>query len=362
MAPLRALLRHPAAQRALRAAVAAGTAWQIAVLLPAPLSDYPYYAPLGAIIAVHPTVADSASASWRTVLAILLGSGLAVGVFTATEPLPTAVTLALLVALGVVVEQWRVLGENATWVTFAAVFVLTVGSGDPADFVLAYAGLVLLGAGLGVTVTTLLFPPLHLTDAAREIAGTRRLVTAHLTATAALLRAGETLSLEEERAREAELTAALDRMRNAERTVERARRANPRARRWRESAARIRDEARALDRVVVLLEDVTALVAEFQPHRAGGPGPDPDTSRRLAGALDGLAGVVRTPYHDATGTRPDERDHRVHLADRALTGLVERVQRAPVAQDPGHLALAAVAVGVRRALLALDALDGTAVP
>jgi uncharacterized membrane protein YgaE (UPF0421/DUF939 family) len=75
-----AQLRRPAVQRGVRAAVAAALAWQVAVLLPPLLSGYACYAPLGAVIAVHPTIADSASAAWRSGLTILTGFALAVGV------------------------------------------------------------------------------------------------------------------------------------------------------------------------------------------------------------------------------------------------------------------------------------------
>ncbi|WP_158579954.1 aromatic acid exporter family protein [Geodermatophilus marinus] len=349
-----ALLRNPVVQQAVRAAVAAGLAWQLALLLPAPLSDYAYYAPLGAIIAVHPTVADSASATWRTVLAIVLGSGLAVAVFWATQPLPRALTLALVVVLAVLLEQWRVLGENASWVPVAAVFMLLLGAGDPLDYAVAYAGLVLFGAALGVLLTYV-FPPLQLTRATGEIAGTRGLVARRLERTATELRTGRTPTLDEEQRAGAELGTALDRMRDAERTVERARRANPRERRWRRSADRVREESRALDRVAVLLDDVTTLVAEYEPHRRGGEQPDLGTAARLADALDGLAGVVRTPYHDEGGVRPDGRDHSVQVASEALDALVDRLRRTTVDDDPGYLALCAVAVGIQRALLALDA-------
>jgi uncharacterized membrane protein YgaE (UPF0421/DUF939 family) len=83
-------LHRPAVQRGVRAAVAAALAWQVAVLLPPMLSDYAYYAPLGAVIAVHPTIADSASAAWRSVLAILTGFGLAVGLYEVTRAVPDA--------------------------------------------------------------------------------------------------------------------------------------------------------------------------------------------------------------------------------------------------------------------------------
>jgi uncharacterized membrane protein YgaE (UPF0421/DUF939 family) len=355
METVRATLRSPSVQRAIRAAIAAGLAWQLALLLPPALSEYAYYAPLGAIIAVHPTVADTASTSWRTVLAILLGAGLAAAVAVLLGDLPDALAIALLVALAVGLEQWRVFGESASWVTVAAVFMLTIGSRDPVDFVAAYAGLVLLGATVGLLVTTALFPPLHLTRATAQIDRTRALVARRLDETAGELRAGHEPSLDDEQRRAADLHGALDRMRDAERTVERARRANPRARHREGTAQRIREESRALDRVAVLLDDVTTLVAEFHPLSRGGERPDLGTRNRLAGALEGLADVVRTPHHTADGDRPDERDRRIQEAGDALESLVERLRRTTLDEDPGFLALAAVAVGIRRALIALDA-------
>ena len=83
-------LRRPAVQRGVRAAVAAALARQVAVLLPPLLSEYAYYAPLGAVIAVHPTIADSASAAWHSVLAILTGFGLTVGLYEVTRAVPDA--------------------------------------------------------------------------------------------------------------------------------------------------------------------------------------------------------------------------------------------------------------------------------
>jgi uncharacterized membrane protein YgaE (UPF0421/DUF939 family) len=349
-------LRRPAVQRGIRAALAAGIAWQLAVLLPAPFADMAAYAPLGAIIACLPTVADSASAAWRTVLAILLGSGIAVGIHELTRAVPNALTLALVVALAIVIEQWRVLGANASWVSVAALFTLTLGGADdPTGFVVPYAGLVLLGGTVGVLVTTLLFPPLQLTQAREQIERVRGLLAEHLEREAGDLRHGELPTMDEEARRVEVLTAALDRMRDAERTVERARRANPRARKWQEPAELLRSQSRSLDRVAVLADDVTTLVADYQPQRRGGERPELGTAERLADALDGLAGVVRTPFHDTDGERPDERDHRIDLAQHALDNLTERLRRTSVDDDPGFLALAAVAVGVQRALLALDA-------
>jgi uncharacterized membrane protein YgaE (UPF0421/DUF939 family) len=348
-------LRRPAVQRGVRAAVAAGLAWQVAVLLPPLLSDYAYYAPLGAVIAVHPTIADSASAAWRSVLAILTGFALAVGVYELTRSVPNAVTIALIVALAVLIEQWQLWREQASWVSFAAVLMLTVGRDDPDAYVLRYAGLTLLGAAIGVLVTTVLFPPLQLTRAVEQIALTRAVLARHLHDIAETLRHGQVPDPAEWTERNRRLDGALDRMRAAEAQVERARRANPRARRWLGRAERIREESRTLDRVAVLVDDLTSLVVEFQPHRRGLDLVDAGTGWVLAEALEALSGVVCAPHHTTDGTTPDERDARIDRAFDALHRLVGLLRNTSVSDDEGFFALGAVAVGVRRSLSAMQA-------
>jgi uncharacterized membrane protein YgaE (UPF0421/DUF939 family) len=348
------VLRKPAVQRGIRAAIAAGLAWQVAVVLPPLLSDYAYYAPLGAVIAVHPTVADSAGAAWRTVLAIMLGFGLAVLVYEATPSLPGSLTIALLVALAIGVEKWRLLGQQAGWVSFAAVLMLTVGAEDPSSYVLRYAGLTLIGAVVGVLVTTVLFPPLQLTQAVEQIARTRDMLAVHLEAMAARLACDRVPSPAEERRWMAVLGPELDRMRRAEALVERARRANPRASRWQEAAARIRAESRVLDRVAVLIDDLTALVSELRPHRRGNQ-TDVGTAQLLSDALTALAGVLRNPYHSGDGTTPDPRAEQIDAAMEALDQMVERLSFLP--GDRSLLPVSAVVVGVQRGLLALEAYE-----
>jgi uncharacterized membrane protein YccC len=318
----------------------------VALLLPPVISQFAYYAPLGAVIAVHPTVADSASAAWRTVVAIVLGFVLAVGVYTLTRAIPDALTIALIVALAICAEQWRVLREQASWVSFAAVLMLTVGAEDPARYAAAYAGLTLLGAATGVLVTTLLFPPLQLTTAQRRIDTTRTELARHLGDIASGLRNGDVPTPGEWARRGRELEAALDRMRAAEAVVERARRANPRARKWGGSTASIRDQSRALDRVAVLVDDLTMLVVEFQPHRRGLDRIDGGTGWVLADALDSLARVVCTPDPE------DGTDRRAALAaaDDALGRLITLLRTSDVADDEGFFALGAVSVGMHRSL------------
>ncbi len=168
---------------------------------------------------------------------MFLGFGLAVGVYEVTRGVPNAFTIALIVALAIAVEQWRLLREQASWVSFAAVLMITIGTDDPAAYVLRYGGLTLLGAVVGVAVTTLLFPPMMLTVAVERIGAARALLAAHLLDMADAVRGGTVPDPEDWAHRGRALSGALDRMRAAETQVERARRANPRAARWQGAAA-----------------------------------------------------------------------------------------------------------------------------
>jgi hypothetical protein len=140
-------------------------------------------------------------------------------------------------------------------------------------------------------------------------------------------------------------------MRAAENVVGRARRANPRARKWVGTAERIREQSRALDRVAVLVDDLTTLVVEFQPHRRGIDRIDGGTGWVLADALDSLGGVVCHPY--STATEEGEADHRavaIDTAEAALHRLTALLRSSDVADDEGFFALGAVTVGMHRAL------------
>jgi hypothetical protein len=269
---------------------------------------------------------------------------------------PNALTIALIVALAIAIEQWRrVLRDQASWVSFAAVLMITVGSGAPGPYVLRYAGLTFVGAVIGVLVTAVLFPPLQLTAAVEQIAETRGLLARHLNDIAATLRDGRVPDVSEWTERNQRLDVALDRMRVAATRVERARRANPRARRWQGRASEIREESRAVDRVAVLVDDLTDLVVEFHPHRRGIDQVDAGTGWVLAETLDSLAGVVCTPYHTSDGSTPDERDEQIERAASALARLVRLLRTSELQDDEGFFALGAVAVGVRRSLAALQA-------
>lgn len=74
------LTANPRFGMAVRDAAAASVSWGLVTALPGFAADYPYYAPLGAVIATSTTVAGSMRQSWQTVAAIALGAGLALAI------------------------------------------------------------------------------------------------------------------------------------------------------------------------------------------------------------------------------------------------------------------------------------------
>src|SRR3712207_4872864 len=96
-----ALARHPRFPLAVKCAVAAALAWVLVLPLDGIADDYPYYAPLGAVVAMGTTVVNSVRASVQGVLALLSGAAVSVG--AATLPLPDVVAIAVVVGISTLV-------------------------------------------------------------------------------------------------------------------------------------------------------------------------------------------------------------------------------------------------------------------
>ena len=290
-------------------------------------------------------------------LAILTGFALAVVVYELTRAVPNALTIALIVALAVVVEQLRLWREQASWVSFAAVLMITVGAADPGDYALRYAGLTFLGAAIGVLVTTAAVPA--------AAADRRRCSRSR--------RRGCCWPSTWRRSRSRCAAAGCPGPDSGPaRGAGAGRRAGPdarrRGRRWsgpggptrgpgagRDGATASASSPAPLDRVAVLVDDLTTLVVEFQPHRRGLDRVDDGTGWVLADALEGLAGVVRIPYH-ATDGRARRPRRAIDRAVAARCGRLTALLRdSDIGDDDGFFALGAVTVGMRRSLQALEA-------
>jgi hypothetical protein len=180
----RAWLTHPRWALAVKGALAASLAWFVALIAPPPFAEYPYYAPLGAVLATTSTVVRSVRDSLQSVAAVLVGAVIARTV--ALLPLPGLLELTVVVGLALLCVGWRIFGEMGSWTVMSAIFVLIIGSGDTGDYVGSYAGLILVGAAIGVGVN-LLLPPLPLTPSELALSRLRDGIAEQVEALAAWL-------------------------------------------------------------------------------------------------------------------------------------------------------------------------------
>jgi uncharacterized membrane protein YgaE (UPF0421/DUF939 family) len=279
--------------RAIRSAVAAVAAWLVVLPWGGIADQYPYYAPMGAVIAVTATVAGSFREVWRTALAIAIGAALAL----ATAPLYLLIQLFVVVGLGTLVSGWKRLGDTASWVPIAGLFVLVFDRNDNWDYPVAYVGLTSLGAVIGLAVTTV-WPPLPM-KAARAAAGSLRDVLCdQLDVLAAALAQEQLPDKDEWKQRSASIDPALQHARSIAATLVDAREGNWRAARWEGYGETLERQVRALAATAFLVQDVSWFLRDREnagrDDVAIGPRLRPRTAevfRRLSAALRSMEGT-----------------------------------------------------------------------
>lgn len=325
---------HPNAVLPLKAALAATVAWVLLTPVGGFVDHYQYYAPLGAVITVTPAVARGARSAVHTILAIIVGGLLAIGVDAL--PLPQPVAIAAAVAGGVAFSYSRHFGSMGSWVPFVALFALILHDHHTWTYVISYALLAGVGGLIGLLVAYLL-PQIPTGPVTR--AG-RRLSEGLADALAALGEAVHTSAPLGDERREGLRASLGDRsqeLRDAVRGVQDATRAN-----WRVSTATasrhpVEDRARSLqrlaDRVVYVLEMEDTVVGAT----TAGPGDTgllpPSLRRTLAHALCRAADSLRdeSPGTASAWTVQDRRvlrrlretlDESAHLEDEARLALI----------------------------------------
>ncbi len=281
-----AAARHPRVPLAVKCAVSAALAWVLVLPLGGVADDYPYYAPLGAVVAMGTTVVNSVRASVEGVLALLLGAALAIA--AAVLPLPEVIATAVVVGFGTLLAGWNQLGELASWVPISGLFILIIGRNDPGDYAIAYVGLTGFGAVIGVLVNAAL-SPLPLTAAGVTQSALLDTLADQLDDLADGLRQEPLLTPEEWRTRQRAIEPQNRQMRVMLEQATEARRAYWRAREWRETADLQYTLGRALEQLSLMVEDTTnLLVAQEHAER---PivvlGPTLRAPHRLSASRDG---------------------------------------------------------------------------
>ncbi|MBN1092919.1 hypothetical protein JKP75_10300 [Blastococcus sp. TML/M2B] len=338
--------RHPRVGMALKAALAASLAWALVRLVPGPAADYPYYAPLGAVIASSTTLTGSVRESAQTVTAISLGAAVALVVDAVTGP--DLLAIALVVAVGVLLAGWPLLGSSRSWVPTSGLFVLIIGNANPTAYVLGYAGLTLFGALVGLAVTAA-FPPLPLAPAQAQLQLLRDALADQLDDLADGLRQQTPPTAEGWQERTRTIDPVLAEMRAAVEQALEAQRGNRKARRYAEDARQQVLQARALERLTLLVEELTdALTATERAELervALGPALRPAAARTL-GALGDALRTVRDRTADPEALR---------VADDAVQALADEVRRTRSATREDLFVAGSVIDAVRRGLVALGA-------
>ena len=337
--------KHPYVFVALKSALAAGVAWALVQPFGGVADEYPYYAPLGAVVVMSTSAMTSVRTSVQAVVAICLGAVLAgVGL---TLPVPSLVAVMLVVGVGTGLSVWRRLGVMGTWVPFAAIFVLIVGGRDPWGYVLGYAGLTTLGALVGVVVNVAA-PQLPLARTLHALSALRLELGQQLRTLADAISSEHDLSVDSGR-----ISSSLQpRTRYLEALVAEvrdARRVNWRAGRWREVVDEREQQARALERIAYLVEEIAALVSRSSTTVMAGSS---ELGEAVAEALRCTAAMVdagNDAYEEDEAGRSPFEETRRHVEHLRRLVLDSRGQ--PGADDDADILIgASLAVSLERAV------------
>jgi hypothetical protein len=357
----RAWLRHPRWSLAAKGALAASLAWFVGLLAPEPFAQYPYYAPLGAVLATTSTVVRSVRDSLQSVAAVLVGALIARTVHLL--PLPGLVELAMVVGLALLCVGWRIFGDMGSWTVMSSIFVLILGNGgdgDGMEFIGSYVGLILVGASIGIAVN-LLLPPLPLTPSELALGRLRDGMADQVELLANWLEDRGTLDPDEWERRRQELFPTVEGARAAVAQTREASRANLRVRYKRNEywvasqtrrAGALGTSAEVVDEIVRLLvewerdgRDEVALGQRLRPEFAA-------TLRAFASAL--RAAVTRdVADRPAAGAARDEAADAVARLDRSVEELRDVVRTAQRSSGQDYFVAGALIVNLARGADAL---------
>ena len=309
------------------------------------LGSYIYYAPLGAVVATDATLAGSARIARQASLSLAAGAVLGLVVNQTLEP--SALSLALVVGVGVLLGVLPAFGDQRSWVPVVALFVLVIGGQHPGTYALAYVGLTALGALCGVMVglVTPTFARRHESEALDLL---RSQVAGQLVALADGLRQQPPPGPEGWARRRRHTDEALRGARAALGELVESQRGRPLAVRRGSWVQRQRDIATNLERLTWLVEDLTAIFEQTVREDLGASPLDPDLAEAVAAALDDLAALAR--HYDDTVTTEDDRVRAVGVSMRRLTDEFSRRRDL----DTGDVAvIGAVLANLRRSTAAV---------
>ncbi|WP_127820485.1 FUSC family protein, partial [Microbacterium sp. CPCC 204701] len=296
------LADQPRLLLAAKTSLAAVVAWYLAPFIPFAADEYSYYAPLGALVTMSPTVARSTRVGLQVLAGLAPGIGLGLcGAAALSLGVPGGVVLAVIVGVGVLLGGLRPLGAGQDWVALAALFVLLAAGSDRGAFSLSYLVTMAFGVVVGIVVNLLILPPLYLRRAGERLSHLRDAVATLLEDAADAVLRGDV-----ESGRFDDALASLDETGSSVITdvqeADESAQANPRRRRHRNEQDENDRRLTALERTVFLSRELVDLLTEVDqlPEARGADrGDAAEPQEALADAIRRVAAVVATPLGDA---------------------------------------------------------------
>jgi len=245
---------------AFKAALAAGLAFLIAPLMPGVAAQYAYYAPLGALVSMYPTVAGTLRQGMHTLVGLALGIGLAFLLIAFGNPTPF--TVGVLVGIGVLLAGIPRLGAGTDWIPSVALFVLLVGGKNAENMSFGYLVQIAVGVAVGLAVNILIFPPLNFDAATASVNRLRLVLSQQLTDMGSALQEQWPPRHEDWSGRTETLSDAARAVRLAVQKADDSRRANPRRRRYPRDLNADYRTVENLERVTFHIRDITEVLSD----------------------------------------------------------------------------------------------------
>jgi len=330
---------------AAKTALAVGLAWLIAPLVPGVADEYPYYAPLGALVSMTATLMSSVRTGLGTLVGLGIGILLAGAVIILSEP--NVITISLVVGIGVLIAGSRWFKAGGDYVPTAALFVLIVGGPNADNYSVGYLVQMAVGITVGLAVNFLILPPLTVTTAVLQLNEFRELLARHLSEMAKALVETWPPEHEDWASRAGLLRGTSDDVRKALQDADESTKANPRAQLHKRDLGVDYADLYALETITFHVRDVTEVLAASIWKRG--------FEAELPSDLRAPLSDVLTAVADALLARNSgDDDEAIRVADDALQELLSKLDDQPSTTSSSLSVAVAVAMNARRILAALQ--------
>ena len=301
-----------------KTALAVALAWLVAPHMPGVVNDYPYYAPLGALISMYPTLMGSVRSGLQTILGLAAGIGLATLVIVTVGP--NWWTIPVVVGLAVLVSGTGWFGAGREYVPMAALFVLIIGGRDAEDYSLGYLVQMAVGVTIGLLVNVLIAPAPLTAQAAAKLDAFRAQLATHLHDIGDAVSASWPPERDQWAKDSVSLADTAREIRGALAEADDSRRGNPRARFGRARPRDVWGEMEALDTIAHHIRDISGTIADTIWDRPAALELDPALPEPLTAACHAVADAL------PVGTDDSPEAHRLRSeAARAVRQLLETV-------------------------------------